>query len=71
MEKLRFLEQQYINLSLTIFLQGVLSVIDALFKIKIPQKLTKNKTTIIKTGIFSAIAACWSVILLGTFLTLK
>ena len=40
-------------------------------KIKIPQKLTKNKTTIIKTGIFSAIAACWSVILIGTFITFK
>ena len=30
-----------------------------------------KKTTLIKTGIFSAIAACWSVILIGTFLTIK
>jgi len=40
-------------------------------KIKIPQKLISYKTTIYKTGIFSAIAVCWSVILVGTFLTLK
>jgi hypothetical protein len=40
-------------------------------KIKIPQKLVNSKTTILKTGIFSAIAACWGVILVGTFLTLK
>ncbi len=39
--------------------------------IKIPQKITNKKTTFIKTGIFSAIAACWSVILLGTFVTFK
>jgi len=39
--------------------------------IKIPQKITNKKTTFIKTGIFSAIAACWSVILLGTFITFK
>jgi len=37
--------------------------------IKIPEKITKNKTTFIKTGIFSAIAACWGVILFGTFTT--
>ena len=40
-------------------------------KIKIPQKITENKSTFIKTGIFSAIAACWSVILIGTFVTFK
>tara|TARA_A100001011_G_C14199983_1_gene795201 strand:+ start:866 stop:1000 length:135 start_codon:yes stop_codon:yes gene_type:complete len=39
--------------------------------IKIPQKLVEKKTTFIKTGIFSAIAACWGVILLGTFITFK
>jgi len=42
-----------------------------LSNIKIPQKLTEKKTTFIKTGIFSAIAACWGVILVGTFLTFK
>ena len=36
--------------------------------IKIPQKITKNKTTFLKTGIFSAIAACWGVILVGTYI---
>jgi len=39
--------------------------------IKIPQKLVEKKSTFIKTGIFSAIAACWSVILVGTFITFK
>tara|TARA_Y100000992_G_C21103133_1_gene413608 strand:- start:294 stop:425 length:132 start_codon:yes stop_codon:yes gene_type:complete len=39
-------------------------------KIKISQKILEKKTIILKTGIFSAIAACWSVILFGTFLTL-
>ena len=29
------------------------------------------KNTFIKTGIFSAIAACWGVILVGTFITFK
>tara|TARA_B100000700_G_scaffold125915_1_gene140952 strand:- start:407 stop:541 length:135 start_codon:yes stop_codon:yes gene_type:complete len=42
-----------------------------LLNIKIPQKLVEKKTTFIKTGIFSAIAACWGVILVGTFLTFK
>jgi len=40
-------------------------------KIKIPQKIIEKKTTFIKTGIFSAIANCWGVILIGTFLTFK
>tara|TARA_Y100000992_G_C20919296_1_gene329140 strand:+ start:58 stop:192 length:135 start_codon:yes stop_codon:yes gene_type:complete len=42
-----------------------------LSNIKIPQKIINKKTKFIKTGIFSAIAACWGVILLGTFLTFK
>ena len=42
-----------------------------LTNIKIPQKLVEKKSTFIKTGIFSAIAACWGVILLGTFITFK
>jgi|TARA_Y100000816_G_C25715573_1_gene377504 hypothetical protein len=40
-------------------------------KIKIPQIILNKKITIVKTGIFSAIAACWGVILVGTFLTFK
>ncbi|MDC3155343.1 hypothetical protein OA519_00045 [Candidatus Pelagibacter sp.] len=39
--------------------------------IKIPQKIINQKTTFIKTGILSAIAACWGVILVGTFITFK
>ena len=39
--------------------------------IKIPQKIINKKTTFIKTGIFSAIVACWGIILLGTFVTFK
>ena len=42
-----------------------------LSKIKIPQKILDKKTTLVKTGIFSAIAACWGVILVGTFITFK
>ena len=42
-----------------------------LSNIKIPKKLAEKKTTFIKTGIFSAIAACWGVILVGTFITFK
>jgi len=37
--------------------------------IKISQKIKENKTKFIKTGIFSAIGACWGVILVGTFVT--
>jgi len=42
-----------------------------LSKIKILNKITNNKTTFIKTGIFSAIVACWGVILVGTFISFK
>ena len=40
-------------------------------KIKIPQNIKDKKTALIKTGIFSAIAVCWGVILVGTFITFK
>jgi len=39
--------------------------------IKILKKIANKKTTFIKTGIFSAITACWGVILIGTLLTFK
>ena len=42
-----------------------------LSNIKILNKIANKKTTFIKTGIFSAIVACWSVILVGTFVTFK
>ena len=38
---------------------------------QILQKILNYKTALIKTGIFSAILACWGVILFGTFLTFK
>ncbi len=42
-----------------------------LLNFKIPNKIISRKTTFIKTGIFSALAACWGVILVGTFITFK
>jgi hypothetical protein len=42
-----------------------------LSNIKIINKITNKKTTFIKTGIISAIAACWGVILVGTFITFQ
>ena len=42
-----------------------------LSNIKIQKKINNKKTAFIKTGIFSAIVACWGVILLGTFITFK
>tara|TARA_B100000963_G_scaffold197608_1_gene171956 strand:- start:2870 stop:3004 length:135 start_codon:yes stop_codon:yes gene_type:complete len=42
-----------------------------LSNIKFLNKISNNKSTFIKTGIFSAIAACWAVILVGTFITFK
>tara|TARA_S200000501_G_C20243982_1_gene491364 strand:- start:293 stop:427 length:135 start_codon:yes stop_codon:yes gene_type:complete len=39
-----------------------------LSNLKIPEKIKNKKSTLIKTGILSAIAACWSVILFGTFI---
>jgi len=42
-----------------------------LSNLKFFNKLNNNKSTFLKTGIFSAIAACWAVILVGTFITFK
>tara|TARA_Y100001954_G_C15293145_1_gene352225 strand:- start:282 stop:416 length:135 start_codon:yes stop_codon:yes gene_type:complete len=42
-----------------------------LSNIKILHKILNHKSTLLKTGIFSAIAACWGVILVGTFITFK
>ena len=39
--------------------------------LKILHKILNYKTTLLKTGIFSAIIACWGVIIFGTFLTFK
>jgi hypothetical protein len=37
--------------------------------IKIINKLSNFKTTFIKAGIFVSLAAYWSIILVGTFIT--
>tara|TARA_Y100001970_G_C13911516_1_gene688768 strand:- start:128 stop:262 length:135 start_codon:yes stop_codon:yes gene_type:complete len=42
-----------------------------LSNIKILEKILNKKTILYKTGILSAIIACWGVILVGTFLTLN
>jgi len=42
-----------------------------LSNIKILNKITNKRITFLKTGIFSAIVACWGVILVGTFITFK
>jgi|TARA_B100000073_G_scaffold253272_1_gene213331 hypothetical protein len=42
-----------------------------LSNLKILHKILNYKTALLKTGIFSALLACWSVILIGTFLTFK
>ena len=42
-----------------------------LSNIKLPYKITNKKTTFIKTGIFSAIVACWGVILIELLLLLN
>ena len=42
-----------------------------LLNLKILNKILNYKSALLKTGIFSAIVACWGVILFGTFLTFK
>jgi hypothetical protein len=37
--------------------------------IKVLNKITDFKVTIIKTGIFVSLAAYWGIILVGTFIT--
>ena len=48
---------------------GVLSTLMQLSNIKILSTLNSLKSKIIKTGIFVTLAAYWSVILVGTFIT--
>ena len=40
-----------------------------LSNIKIINKITEDKSTIIKTGIFMSLATYWGVILVGTLIT--
>ena len=71
------LEQQFTNKKnhfiLTIYLTnnqlGVLTVVMSISNIKVLNKISDFKATIIKTGIFVSLAAYWGVILVGTFIT--
>ena len=53
------------------FFTGVIENVMHPSNIKIFQKILNYKSALLKTGIFSAIVACWGVILFGTFLTFK
>jgi hypothetical protein len=46
-----------------------LTVVMSISNIKILNKISDFKVTIIKTGIFVSLAAYWGVILVGTFIT--
>jgi len=54
---------------LTISAVGVLTELMQLFRVKIFNKLFNLKTSFLKIGIFISLAAYWSVILLGTFIS--
>jgi hypothetical protein len=41
----------------------------SIFNIKVLNKISDFKVTIIKTGIFVSLATYWGVILVGTFIT--
>ena len=74
---LRFLEQPYTNKKnhflVTIYLTnnklGVLTFVMSISYIKVLNKISDFKVTIIKTGIFVSLAAYWGIILVGTFIT--
>ena len=48
---------------------GVLTVQMLFSNVKIINKISNLKTTFIKTGIVVSLAAYWSIILVGTFIT--
>ena len=74
---LKFSEQPSTNKKnhfiLTIYLTnnylGVLTVVMSISNIKVLNKISDFKVTIIKTGIFVSLAAYWGIILVGTFIT--
>ena len=57
------------NKCLTNFVVGVLTNLMLLSNLKIINKLSNFKTTIIKAGIIVSLTAYWGVILVGTFIT--
>ena len=74
---LKFLEPQStskknllkLNICLTNYCWGVLTVVMFLSNIKFIKKLSYFKTRFIKTGLFLSLAAYWGIILVGTFIT--
>ena len=46
-----------------------MTVVMSISNIKIFNKISDFKVTIIKTGIFVSLAAYWGIILVGTFIT--
>jgi hypothetical protein len=46
-----------------------MTVVMSTFNIKILNKISDFKITIIKTGIFVSLAVYWGIILVGTFIT--
>jgi len=46
-----------------------MTVVMSISNIKVFNKISDFKATIIKTGIFVSLAAYWGIILVGTFIT--
>ena len=57
------------NIYLTNYQLGVFTVEMLFSNIKIIKKSSNQKATIVKTGVVVSLAAYWSVILVGTFIT--
>ena len=74
---LKFLEPQStskknllkLNICLTNYCWGVLTVVMSFSNIKFIKKLSNFKTIFIKTGLYLSITAYWGIILVGTFIT--
>ena len=54
---------------MTICSLGVLTHLMQISNVKIFNKLTSLKVSLVKTGIFLGLAAYWGVIIVGTFIT--
>ena len=54
---------------MTICSLGVLTHLMQISNVKIFNKLTSLKVSLVKTGIFLSLAAYWGVIIVGTFIT--
>ena len=54
---------------MTNFVVGVMTDLMLLSDVKIINKLSNFKTTLIKAGIIASLTAYWGVILVGTFIT--